>query len=309
QHSVQSGGARPHFVRLAQAYHGDTLGAVSLGGVALFHATYQPLLMKTLEVGSPGERAPGQTPAQRAAECADELAAVMDEHGDQVCAIMVEPLVQGAAGMLTYDASFLRAARRLADRHGALLVCDEVATGVGRTGRMWASQHADVVPDLLVTAKGVTGGYLPLSAVLATEDVYESFLGAPAQARTFFHGHTFTANPLSAAAALANLRLMEQRGLVEAAARLGERLGALLEPLERHSGVVEIRRLGTMIGVEVRDVGERTGARVCRAARDHGVWIRPLGDTVILMPPLGLTDAQAELLVGGLAAGLDQVYA
>lgn len=192
QYSTQTNGPRPQFIRLSQAYHGDTLGAVSVGGVELFHDTYRPLLLKTLELGSPGVRRPGQSAAERAAESIEELKRLLAEHGDQVCALIVEPLVQGAAGMLTHHPDFLRAARELTDAHGVLLICDEVATGVGRTGRMWASQHADVVPDLLVTAKGITGGYLPLSAVLTTQAVYDAFLGAPARARTFFHGHTYT---------------------------------------------------------------------------------------------------------------------
>ncbi|ADD40185.1 adenosylmethionine--8-amino-7-oxononanoate transaminase [Stackebrandtia nassauensis] len=308
QYSTQTNGPRPQFIRLSQAYHGDTLGAVSVGGVELFHDTYRPLLLKTLELGSPGVRRPGQSAAERAAESIEELKRLLAEHGDQVCALIVEPLVQGAAGMLTHHPDFLRAARELTDAHGVLLICDEVATGVGRTGRMWASQHADVVPDLLVTAKGITGGYLPLSAVLTTQAVYDAFLGAPARARTFFHGHTYTGSPLAAAAALANLRLMAETNLVDRAARLGDRLGARLAPLAEHPGVVEIRRLGTMTGVEVRPRGERTGVRVCRFARNRGVWIRPLGDTVILMPPLGLEDTQVDMLVDALAGALDEVY-
>lgn len=308
QYSTQTTGPRPGFIRLSRAYHGDTLGAVSVGGVELFHDTYRPLLMNTLELGSPGVRRPEQSAAERADESIAELRELLAAHGDEVCALIVEPLVQGAAGMLTHDPGFLTAARELTDAHGVLLICDEVATGVGRTGRMWASQHAGVVPDLLVTAKGLTGGYLPLSAVLTTQAVYEAFLGTPAQARTFFHGHTYTANPLAAAAALANLRLMAETDLVGRAHRLGERLTTGLAPLRSHPGVVEIRQLGTMIGVEVRPVGERTGVRVCRAARDRGVWIRPLGDTVILMPPLALADTEADLLIDTLADALNEVY-
>jgi adenosylmethionine-8-amino-7-oxononanoate aminotransferase len=307
QHSVQSGQPRPLFVHLQEAYHGDTLGAVSVGGMELFHATYRPILLHTLAVGSPGIRKPGQSLASRGAEVAAELAAVLAEHGDRVCAVVVEPMVQAAAGMLVYDASFLCEARRLATACGALLVCDEVATGIGRTGRMWASSHASVVPDLLTTGKGLTGGYLPLSAVLATDEVYESFLGSPASGRTFFHGHTYTANPLCCAAANANLALVESRDLVGRAAALGERLGALLAPLAAHDGVVEVRRIGTMTGVEVRSVGERTGQAVCRAARRRGVWLRPLGDVVVVMPPLALGDAELELLVGALAEAVDEV--
>lgn len=308
QHSVQSGHERPLFVRLQEAYHGDTIGAVGVGGIDLFHATYRPLLLQTLGVGSPGQRRPGQSPVERAAEVATELAAVLDEHGERVCAVIVEPMVQAAAGILTYDADFLRAARRLAAEHGTLLICDEVATGVGRTGRMWASEHAGVVPDLLTCGKGLSGGYLPISAVLATDEIYASFLGPAASGRTFFHGHTYTANPLACAASIANLDLFTGGGLLARAAALGDRLGALLAPLAAHPGVIEIRRLGTMTGVEVDRVGERTGQAVCRAARRRGVWLRPLGDVVVLMPPLALGEAELDLMVGALAEAIDEVF-
>jgi adenosylmethionine-8-amino-7-oxononanoate aminotransferase len=305
QSSVQSGHARPLFVHLREAYHGDTLGAVSVGGMELFHATYRPLLLKTLTVSSPGVRATGQSPQERAAEVVAELSAVLAERGQEVCAIVVEPMVQAAGGMLTYHADFLRAARRLASQHGVLLICDEVATGVGRTGTMWACEHAGIVPDLLTCGKGLTAGYLPLSAVLATDEVYESFLGGTG--RTLFHGHTFTANPLCCAAANANLDMIGSRGLVAQAAALGQRLGELLRPWETDERVREIRRIGTMTGVEVRSVGERTGAAVCRAARRRGVWLRPLGDTVILMPPLALGPQESQLLVGALSEAIDEV--
>jgi adenosylmethionine-8-amino-7-oxononanoate aminotransferase len=305
QSSVQSGRARPLFVHLREAYHGDTLGAVSVGGMELFHATYRPLLLKTLTVSSPGIRVEGQSAQERAAEVVAELTGVLAERGREVCAIVVEPMVQAAGGMLTYHADFLRAARRLATQHGTLLICDEVATGVGRTGTMWASEHAGIVPDLLTCGKGLTAGYLPLSAVLATDEVYESFLGE--SGRTLFHGHTFTANPLCCAAANANLDLVASRGLVAQAAALGERLGELLAPWENDDRVREIRRIGTMTGVEVRSTGERTGAAVCRAARRRGVWLRPLGDTVVLMPPLALGPDETDLLVGALSEAIDEV--
>ncbi|MGH3803835.1 MAG: aminotransferase class III-fold pyridoxal phosphate-dependent enzyme, partial [Pseudonocardiaceae bacterium] len=167
QSCAQRGQDRPLFLHLEQAYHGDTLGSVSVGGIELFHATYRPILLTALATGSPGVRAMGQSPQARAVQAVAELEAVMVEHGHRICALVVEPMVQGAAGMLTYDAAYLRACRELADRHGVLLICDEVATGIGRTGLMWACDHAGVVPDLLVCGKGLTGGYLPLSAVLA----------------------------------------------------------------------------------------------------------------------------------------------
>jgi adenosylmethionine-8-amino-7-oxononanoate aminotransferase len=308
QYSTQTGHSRPKFVRLEHAYHGDTLGAVAVGGHRLFHDAYKPLLLDTVGVASPGDRANG---AHRCAVAIAELQAAMRRDGDQVCAIVVEPMVQGAAGMLDHDPAYLVAARELADAHGALLVFDEVATGLGRTGRMWAAEHAGVVPDLLTCGKGITGGYLPLSAVLAAEHVYEAFLTRPGDTapRTFFHGHTYTANPLCCAAALANLRVMGEQDVVGQAARLGERLGKLLEPIAARPDVVEVRRLGTMIGVEVAPVGERTGFAVCLAARDRGVWLRPLGDTVVLMPPLTLGDDEADLLVDALDAALQEVLA
>jgi adenosylmethionine-8-amino-7-oxononanoate aminotransferase len=209
--------------------------------------------------------------------------------------------------MLTHDASFLRGVRDLCDEHGALMVVDEVATGIGRTGRRWAVEHAGVAPDLMTCGKGLTGGYLPLSAVLAREEVYEAFLGAPTEARTFFHGHTYTANPLCCAAAIANLDLMAARGTVERAARVGERIGELTAGLAAHDGVVEIRRAGTMTGIEVSPVGERTGFAVCQAARRRGVWVRPLGDVVVLMPPLAIGDDDLETLCAVVADSVAEV--
>jgi adenosylmethionine-8-amino-7-oxononanoate aminotransferase len=308
QYSTQTGHSRPKIVRLDHAYHGDTLGAVAVGGHELFHRAYKPLLLDTIGVASPGDRALG---ADRNEVADAELRSVMHQYGDQVCAIIVEPLMQGAAGMLDYDAEFLRTARELADAHGALLIFDEVATGIGRTGRMWAADHAGVVPDLLTCGKGITGGYLPLSAVLAAEHVYEAFLTRPGDRtpRTFFHGHTYTANPLCCAAALANLRVMGEQDVIGQAARLGERLAKLLAPVAAKDGVVEIRQLGTMVGVEVAPAGERTGFAVCRAARERGVWLRPLGDTVVVMPPLTLGDHETDLLVNALAEAIDEVVA
>ena len=191
---------RTTFIRLRDAYHGDTIGSVSVGGIDLFHACYRPLLFDSL-AAEPGDAA--------------HMAALLAEHGERVCAVVVEPLVQGAAGMLVHPAGYLRAVRELCDRHGVPLICDEVATGFGRTGRMFACEHEGVAPDLLCVAKGLTGGYLPLAATLTTERIYEGFLGAPEQQRTFFHGHTYTGNPLACAAALATLDVFESERTLE----------------------------------------------------------------------------------------------
>src|SRR3954454_16746949 len=246
QAAEQRGEHRPLYVHCAEGYHGDTLGAVSLGGVELFHATYRPLLIETRMVSSPGVLKPGQTRADRAVEVLDEMRALLAREGDRVCAIVGEPLVQAAGGMLTHDPAFLRGVRELCDSSGAAMLVDEVATGIGATGRWVAVEHAGVTPDLLVVGKQVTGGVLPLSAVLVRESVYEPFLGSAASGRTFFHGHTYTANPLCCAAALANLELMHERGTVERAAAVGERIGAALTKTAEHDGVVEVRRIGTM---------------------------------------------------------------
>ncbi|WP_025274532.1 adenosylmethionine--8-amino-7-oxononanoate transaminase [Haloglycomyces albus] len=306
QYSTQTGRPRDKFIRLNYAYHGDTLGAVAVGGHDLFHATYKPLLLETIGVPSPGDRSLGDDRVARAIVALEET---MAEHGDNTCAIIVEPLMQGAAGMLDYDASYLRAVRRLADKYGALVIFDEVATGIGRTGTMWAAEQAEVVPDLLTCGKGITAGYLPLSAVLVAQHVYDAFLSQPDDdgPRTFFHGHTYTANPICCAAAIANLEVMDRDNVLGQAGRLAQRLDHLFKPLADHPEVTEIRQLGTMVGVEVTSLGERTGFQVCQAAREHGVWLRPLGDTVIVMPPLTLDESDTRLLVDGLGKAIDDV--
>jgi adenosylmethionine-8-amino-7-oxononanoate aminotransferase len=307
QSARQRGEDRPLYVHVAEGYHGDTLGAVSLGGVELFHATYRPLLIETRMVSSPGVLAPKQTRAARAAEVLAEMRALLLREGERVCAVVVEPMVQAAGGMLTHDPSFLVGVRALCDEFGAALLVDEVATGVGATGTWFAVEHAGVEPDLMVVGKRLTGGVLPLSAVLARESVYEAFLGGPDSGRTFFHGHTYTANPLACAAALANLELMHERETVKRAAVVGERIGAALRGLDGYDGVAEVRRVGTMTGIDVRSVGERTGFKVCRAARRHGVLVRPLGDVVVLMPPLGITDDELDELTSVVDASIREV--
>lgn len=297
QAQAQRGEDRPYFAHIAEGYHGDTLGAVSVGGIDLFHATYRPILLETRMVSSPGVIAQGQTREQRAAEVLAEFDQLLQRDGDRICAVVIEPLVQGAGGMLTHHVTFVSGVRKLCNQYGVLLIADEVATGIGRTGTMWAVDQTGVSPDLMTCGKGLTGGYLPLSAVLATEEIYEAFLGTPEQSRTFFHGHSYTANPICAAAAIANLDLMSERDTVGHAAHIGELLGEALTPLESYEGVKEIRRAGTMTGIEVASIGSRTGFQVCQAAREQGVWVRPLGDVVVLMPPLAISDDQALELV------------
>jgi adenosylmethionine-8-amino-7-oxononanoate aminotransferase len=304
---------RTRFLAFDEAYHGDTLGAVSVGGIELFHDKFRPLLFETLRAPSPYfYRCPhGHSSHQ---ECGDhslaEVARLLTAHEGEVCAVIIEPMVQGAAGMITQPRDFISALARICRERDVLLILDEVATGFGRTGTMFACEHEEVVPDMLVLGKGITGGYLPLAAVLASDDLYAAFLGSPTSGRTFFHGHTYTGNQLCCAAALANLALFEERGTVDvAAARAGE-LSARLEAVGELEHVGEIRQRGLMVGIElVDDRGRRqpyapelrVAWNICLRLRQRGLLIRPLGDVLVLMPPLSIRPDELGLLVDGLA--------
>jgi adenosylmethionine-8-amino-7-oxononanoate aminotransferase len=296
QYWHQRGQRRTGFVALRDAYHGDTIGSVSVGGIELFHSLYRPLLFDTLKA-EPGDL--------------DEMERLLTEHTGEVAAVIMEPLVQGAAGMLVHPDGYLRAVRELCDRHDVLLILDEVATGFGRTGTMFACEQEGVAPDLLCLAKGITGGYMPLAATLASERVYEGFLGEFEEFKTFFHGHTYTGNPLACAAALASLDVFEEERVLE---RLGpklELLAELLEPLEAHPAVAEVRRRGFMTGIELSDypLEVRMGHRVTLEARRRGAIIRPLGDVVVLMPPLSISEEDLGRLVEITAEAIDAATA
>jgi len=292
----QRGEERSRFLALRMAYHGDTVGSVSVGGIDLFHSLYRPLLFDTLKA-EPGDPA--------------EMERLLVEHEGEVAAVVMEPLVQGAAGMLVHPDGYLRAVRELCDRHGVLLILDEVATGFGRTGRMFACEHEGVAPDLLCLAKGITGGYLPLAATLTTERVYDGFLGEFEEFRTFFHGHTYTGNPLACAAALATLDVFREERTLERLAAKIELLGERLEPLAAHHAVREVRRRGFMTGIELADypLPLRMGHRVTLEARRRGAIIRPLGDVIVLMPPLSIADSELRRLVGITAEAIDAATA
>jgi adenosylmethionine---8-amino-7-oxononanoate aminotransferase len=287
QYQHQRGGEhtrRTTFVHLRDAYHGDTIGSVSVGGIDLFHSTYRPLLFDTL-AAEPGDEA--------------DLERILSAYAEEVAAVIVEPLVQGAAGMIVHPPGYLRAVRELCDRHGVLLIADEVATGFGRTGTMFACEREGVAPDLMCLAKGITGGYLPLAATLTTEAIYDGFLGAPREQRTFFHGHTYTGNPLACAAALANLDVFESERTIE---RLQPQIALLerrLEGVAAMPEVVEVRRCGFMTGIDLgeHDPEQRMGHRVTLAARERGAIVRPLGDTVVLVPPLSIAADELEGLI------------
>ena len=286
---------RTGFICLHNAYHGDTIGSVSVGGIDQFHSLYRPLLFDAWHA--------------RAGD-AEHLADLLERHGDQVAAVVVEPLVQGAAGILLQPRGYLRAVRELCDAHDVLLICDEVATGFGRTGRMFACDHEDVSPDLLCVGKGLTGGYLPLAATLASERIYEGFLGRPEELKTFFHGHTYTGNPLGCAAGIATLELFELEQTLEL---LQPKIELLARTLAHRIAVLpavdEVRQRGFMVGIELisPDPSERLGDQVALAARRRGAIIRPLGDVVVLMPPLAISEADVARLVAITASSIAEV--
>ena len=310
QYWQHRGQPRKHlFVHLEHSYHGDTLGAVAVGGIELFHHLFAPLLVPTLSVPSPHPyRHPtARTPEQARDQALSALSALLAERSHEIAALIIEPLVQGAAGILVHPPGYLRAAADLCKQHQVLLIADEVATGLGRTGSMLACEQEDVTPDFLCLAKGLTGGYLPLAATIATDEIYAAFLGAPSEYKAFYHGHTFTGNPLACAAALASLDLFETDQVMSKLPAKIERLATLLrDRLAPLPHVGDIRQKGLMVGVELvadRDTGRpfpperQTAARACHEARGHGVIVRNLGDVLVLMPPLSITIGELELLV------------
>ena len=300
---------RTRFVALTESYHGDTLGAVGVGYSETFHRFFRPVITPALRIDPPHvfRWQQHQTP-ERALELAlTDAERVFTAHGDEVAALIVEPLMQGAAGMWAQPTGYLPRLRELTRRHGALMICDEVATGFGRTGKMFAVQHEGVEPDILCLGKGITGGYLPLAATLTSETLFEAFLSPYESFEAFFHGHTYTGNPLACAVALANLDLFESEQVVK---RTGERAcylaGLLAELPARAAHIGDIRQWGLMVGIElVRDRSTRApfdpalkiGQRVVRAARERGVILRPLGNVVILMPPLSISPDELAHLV------------
>jgi adenosylmethionine-8-amino-7-oxononanoate aminotransferase len=303
------------FVALREAYHGDTVGSVSVGGIDLFHQLFRALLFDAVRIPTPHPyRWEGEGDCAQA--CLAEAERVFAAHGDELAALVIEPLVQGAAGMLLQPDGFLRRLAELCREHQVLLICDEVATGFGRTGTMFAVEQEQVRPDLMCLAKGLTGGYLPLAATLATEEVYSAFLGTVAEQKAFFHGHTYTGNPLACAAALASLDVFEQERVLE---RLVPVIAALREGLAQVAAlphVGEVRQRGMMVGVElVKDrptrlgypYGERYGHRVCLALRRRGILLRPLGNVVVLMPPLSLTVDEARGLCAAVREAVVEV--
>ncbi|ABZ83014.1 adenosylmethionine-8-amino-7-oxononanoate transaminase [Heliomicrobium modesticaldum Ice1] len=299
---------KQRFLTFSGAYHGDTIGSVSLGGMDLFHSLYRPLLFQSLKAPAPYcYRCPmGREAGECGFACLEEFDRLISAHKDELAAVVIEPLVQGAAGIITAPPGYLRAVRERCTECDVLLIADEVAVGFGRTGSLFACEQEGVSPDLMCLAKGITGGYLPLAATLATEKIYEAFLGEYSEYKTFFHGHSYTGNPLACAAALANLEIFERDCVIEGLQGKIERLRQGLEHFHALPHVGDVRQRGFMIGIElVKDKATkepfapalRMGHRVILEARRRGVILRPLGDVLVLMPILGMSDSELDQLL------------
>lgn len=309
---------KTRYLAFTEAYHGDTLGSVSVGGVARFHAMFEPLLFDVVRASVPDPRGlPPDVPQDQAAGYyLNEVQELLEEHHEQIAAVIIEPLVQCAAGMIMHPPGFLRGVAELARHYDVLLIADEVATGFGRTGSLFACELEGVVPDLLCLGKGLTAGYLPLAATIASSRIWQAFLGDYADLKTFFHGHTYSGNPLAAAAAMACLDVFEEE---ETLAELQPKISHLSEHLSRlakHPHVADARQTGLIAGVElIQDKvtrqaypwQERTGWRVCQAALERGVWIRPLGDVLVIMPPLSISIPQLDQIMEAVTHGIDRV--
>ncbi len=299
---------RKRFLSFSNGYHGDTIGSVSVGGIDLFHKVYRPLLFRTYKAPSPYcYRCPLKLAKEDCSmACVEEFRRIVQRHKDEICAVVIEPLVQGAAGMITQPEGFLSAIWKIAKENDLLFITDEVATGFGRTGTMFACEQESVRPDFLCLAKGVTGGYLPLAATLTTDEVFSGFLGRFDEFKTFFHGHTYTGNPLACAVAIENVKLFKKEQTLK---RLKGKIAMLESELKRfydlpHVG--EVRQCGFMVGIElVADLKtkrpyppeEKIGQKVIWEARKRGAIIRPLGDVIVLMPPLAISEKMLKGLV------------
>lgn len=313
QQRQPAAGPKHSFLHLKMAYHGDTVGAVSVGNIELFHARFKPLLFPTQQVDPPYcYRCPLNLsyPACRMA-CIDPLEALLKTRHRELAAVILEPLVQAAAGMMVAPPGYLRRVRELCTEYHVLLIVDEVATGFGRTGKMFACQHEGVTPDLMAISKGLTGGYMPLAATLTTEEIYRAFLGRYEDWKTFFHGHSYTGNPLGCAVALANLDIFRREQTLTQVRKKSRLLARLLRPLALLSHVGDIRQCGFMVGIELVEdrhtkrpypLELRIGHRVAQACRVRGLLLRPLGNVIALVPPLSVTPQE----LTGMVAILDK---
>ncbi|RJS92721.1 adenosylmethionine--8-amino-7-oxononanoate transaminase [Salinisphaera sp. Q1T1-3] len=313
-------GEKTRFINLTNSYHGETLGALAVGDVSLYKKTYEPLLLKPLTARSPDcfHREPGVSWAEHSRACFAEMEALLAEHADQTCAVIVEPLLQCAGHMRMYDPVYLELLREACSRYNVHLIADEIATGFGRTGTMFACEQAGpsgITPDFMCLSKGITAGYLPLSVTLTSDRVYDAFYDDYENLTAFLHSHSYTGNPLACAAAIATLDQFEQRGQVEANRALAARMRIATAPLVDHPNVAEVRQTGMVLAIEMVadkatgtpfDWRERRGLQVYRHGLTREALLRPLGDTIYFMPPYVITPEQIDHLATVAAEGIDR---
>ncbi|MDH5738803.1 MAG: adenosylmethionine--8-amino-7-oxononanoate transaminase [Nitrospira sp.] len=312
-------GPKNTFLHLKLAYHGDTIGAVSVGNIAIFHSRFKPLLFPTVAAEPPHcYRCPLQLtyPSCRIA-CLDPIEKVLKSRHRELAGFIIEPLMQAAAGMIPQPAGYLKRIRGLCTKYDVLLIADEVATGFGRTGKMFACEHENVTPDLMAMSKGLTGGYMPLAATLTTDEIYQGFLGTYDEFKTFFHGHSFTGNPLGCALALASLNIFRTEKTLARLQPKIKLLARLLRPFEHLVHVGDIRQRGFMAGIElVQDqvtkepypLSARAGHCVAAIARSKGLILRPIGNVLVLIPPLSITAEELKKMVEILAESIETLH-
>lgn len=304
------------YLALGEAYHGDTIGSASVGGIARFQGIFEPLLFDVIRVSLPDPRnlPAGTTTAEAASHFLDALEALLSAHHQQVAAMVLEPLVQCAAGMVVHPAGYLHGVRELTTKYDVLLIADEIAVGMGRTGTLFACEQEHVVPDFLCLGKGLTGGYLPMSATLTHERIYQAFLGQYAEGRNLYHGHTYGGNALAASAALATLEIFDAEQTLAQLPKKIKRLGEHLCRLAKHPHVMSVRQRGLLGALELTankttgvsyPADQRRAWHVCREALSRGVWLRPLAETLYVMPPLAITIDDVDALMNTLADAID----
>lgn len=307
------------YISFKNAYHGDTIGAVSVGGIDLFHGVFRPLLFPTIQAPAPycyrcefGESDSNSCGMR----CLKELERIMESHAHEVAGLVIEPLVQGAGGMIVQPDGFVRKVRELCDRYDILMIADEVAVGFGRTGAMFACEREGITPDIMALSKGITAGYLPLAATMTTQKVYDAFLGEYREMKTFFHGHTFTGNPIACAAALASLEVFENERLLDILPSKINYLEQRLQVMTEIKHVGEVRQCGMIAGIELVHDEEtrepfpwedRIGIQVCLEARKRGIFLRPLGNVIVVFPPLSITLDELAFLMDGIDASIRTV--
>ncbi|MBK5935907.1 MULTISPECIES: adenosylmethionine--8-amino-7-oxononanoate transaminase [Halorhodospira] len=308
---------KTRYINLSNSYHGDTIGALSVGDVGVFKDAYEPLLMEPITVPSPDcfHREPGTSWAEHSEQMFVHMEAALQEHGHETAAVILEPLVQGAGGMRMYDPVYLQRLREACDRHGVHLIADEIATGFGRTGTLFACEQAGIAPDFMCVSKGITGGYLPLAAVLLTEPVYQAFFDDFTRLTGFLHSHSYTGNPLACAAALATLGIFDSDDVLARNRETAQRMAEAAAPLAGHPHVGEVRQQGMILAMEmVRDPGlktpfpwqERRGLIAYRHALERGVLMRPIGNVLYWMPPYVIEPDEIALLGEVAAEAIDR---